>query len=103
MIESMIESVARVATEQPQRYLKPLVSHLGHKLSTRLLEDGSGEIVLHDGMCRLVAEDGVLVLTARAHDDSGLDHVCSVIGRHLERFGARDALRVAWQRPAQAS
>jgi hypothetical protein len=96
----MIESVGRAPTEQPQRYLKQLVSHLSHKLSTRLLEDGSGEIVLHDGSCRLVAQDGVLLLTARADDEGGLDHVCSVIGRHLERFGARDELRVSWDRPA---
>jgi uncharacterized protein len=99
----MIESVGRARTEQPQRYLKQLVSHLGHKLSTRLLEDGSGEIVLHDGMCRLVAGDGVLVLTARAEDEAGLSHVCDVVGRHLERFGTRDELRVSWDRSGQPS
>ena len=97
----MIESVARVDTQQPQRYLKQLVSHLAHKLSTRLLEDGSGEIVLDDGSCRLIPEDGVLLLTARADDEAGLTHVCSVMGRHLERFGARDDLRVSWDRSAQ--
>ena len=99
----MIESVGRAQTEQPERYLKQLVSHLGHKLSTRLLEDGSGEIVLDVGACRLVAQDRVLVLTARAEDESGLDRVRGVIGRHLERFGARDGLRVQWDRSAQMS
>jgi hypothetical protein len=97
----MIETIATVATDQPERYLKQLVNHLAHKLSTGFGDDGSGEIVLDVGSCRLVAQPGALVLTAQAADDEGLARVCDVVGRHLERFGSRDGLQVHWERPAQ--
>ena len=56
----MIETIATVTTDQPERYLKQLVNHLAHKLSTGFGDDGSGEIVLDVGSCRLVAQPGAL-------------------------------------------
>ena len=92
----MVESVARVVTDQPDRYIKQLVSHLGHKASTDLADDGTGVIVLDVGRCTLTGESGTLVLVASADDDAGLSRVRDVVGRHLERFGAREGLQVQW-------
>ena len=92
----MVTSTARVPAERPQRYIKQLVSHLAHRLSTRWLPPDAGTIEWPDGHCALRGEDGVLVLTATADDAEALAHVQDVIGRHLERFGARDGLRVHW-------
>ena len=38
----------------------------------------------------------MLVLEASADDAEGLAHIEDVVGRHLERFGARAAVRVHW-------
>ena len=43
-------------------------------------------------------EDNHLVLEAAAEDPDSLAHVEDVLGRHLERFGAKRELVVTWQR-----
>lgn len=96
----MAQSVARVPTAQPGRYIKQLVSHLAHRLATELLPDGQGLIRLDVGDCRLTPAPDALVLTATADDVDGLHRVQDVVGRHLERFGARDGLQVTWSTPA---
>jgi hypothetical protein len=93
----MFSARARVATERPERYVKQLVDHLSHRLSTRLGADGRGVIEVERGRCTLTTEAGVLVLAAVGEDEAALQHVQSVVGRHLERFGARTGLRVEWR------
>jgi hypothetical protein len=93
-------SSARVETEQPERYIKQIVSHLSHKLRTRLDEGGVGVVELDDGgACVLTPQQGLLVLQASAPDATALAHACDVVGRHLERFGGREGLRVTWTSP----
>ena len=86
---------ADVATDSPARYAKQLVSHLGRKVafdtdgpsSTARIADGTGTIVVGDG---------VLTLIASATDAETLARVQDVLGRHLERFGQRNELVVTW-------
>ena len=92
----MFAAQARIATERPERYVKQLVDHLSHRLSTRLGSDGHGVIEVEGGRCTLTTEADVLVLAAVADDEAALRHVQDVVGRHLERFGARAGLRVDW-------
>jgi uncharacterized protein len=93
----MVESVARVATEQPGRYIKQLVSHLGHKVTKELADDGTGRLSWESGgRVTLTADDGLLVIVATAADDEELVHIRGVVGRHLERFGTREGLHVNW-------
>jgi caffeoyl-CoA O-methyltransferase len=96
----MVESVAHVATPQPARYVKQLVSHLGHKLTTEVDEAGAGVITLDVGRCTLDPQPGVLVLVASATDQTALAQVQDVVGRHLVRFGDREGLTVTWSVPA---
>jgi hypothetical protein len=96
----MVESVARVVTDQPGRYIKQIVSHLAHRRSTRLADDGTGVIVFESGQCTLTAEPGALVVAASGADTEALRHVRDVLSRHLERFGGREGLRVTWSEPA---
>jgi caffeoyl-CoA O-methyltransferase len=95
----MVESVARVVTDQPARYIKQIVSHLGHKLTTELSDDGTGVVVFETGRCTMTAETGVLLLSASAVDAEALNRVRDVLARHLERFGGREGLRVEWSGP----
>jgi hypothetical protein len=98
----MVSAQARVAAERPERYVKQLVEHLSHRLTTRLGDDGQGIIEVDRGRCTLTPESGVLVLAAVADDEAALEHVQDVVARHLQRFGARAGLRVDWS-PAQAA
>ena len=93
----MLYARAEVATATPDRYIRQLVSHLSHKATTELRSDGTGVIAVHDGQCTLTGEDELLVLEATADNVQGLAHIQDVAGRHLERFGARAALRVEWR------
>jgi len=93
----MFYARAEVATPTPDRYIRQLVSHLSHKATTEQQSDETGVIAVHDGQCRLTGEGELLVLEATADSAQGLAHIQDVVGRHLERFGARAALRVEWR------
>jgi len=92
----MVKSVARVVTDQPGRYVKQLVSHLGHRLSADLADDGTAVVAFETGSCTLTPEPGELRLDASATDTEALARIRDVVGRHLERFGGREGLQVTW-------
>jgi uncharacterized protein len=92
----MPESVAHVATAKPAPYMKQLCRHFGHRVEVSF-DDEQGEIHLASGVCRLaVTSTEELTLTATADDAESLETLSHVIGGHLERFGSRDELVVAW-------
>jgi hypothetical protein len=92
----MPSSVARVATSKPSPYLKQLCRHFGHRNEVTF-DDEHGEIRLPSGVCRLeVTGADELTLTATATEPESLEALERVIGGHLERFGSRDELSVAW-------
>jgi hypothetical protein len=93
----MLYARAEVVTATPDRFIRQLVSHLSHKVTTELHSDQTALIAVHDGQCKLTSEGGLLVLEATADSAEGLAHIQDVVGRHLERFGARTALRVEWK------
>ena len=95
----MPRSTAVVVTDAPVRYAKQLLTHLGRKNTVEPVdgEPDSGRLVFVDGTGTVRPQDGRLVLDADADDADGLAHVEDVLARHLERFGARRELAVAWQ------
>lgn len=94
----MPRATAVVVTDNPDRYAKQLLSHVGRKNGTEPLDGvpAGGRIVFPDGVGTVRPEEGRLVLEADAPDADGLAHVTDVLGRHLERFGARLELVVTW-------
>jgi hypothetical protein len=50
------------------------------------------------GHAALTAGDEALTITAAAQTPADLARVEQVVGSHLERFGARDGLQVAFER-----
>jgi uncharacterized protein len=98
----VVTSTAVVQTDAAARYAKQLLSHLGRKAGVEPV-DGEPE----GGLLRLSAGTGVvrpradhLVLEATADDAEALALVEDILGRHLERFGARRELTVSWRRDA---
>jgi uncharacterized protein len=87
---------AVVSTASPERYAKQLASHLGRR-SEVLEEAGGTRLKLAGGECLLRPQAGSLELTASAPNADDLDRVMQVVGSHLERFGQRNELHVAWQ------
>ncbi|WP_194895483.1 DUF2218 domain-containing protein [Catenulispora pinisilvae] len=98
----MIESVANVPTERPERYLKQLLAHLGREVDAEQAEDGrSGALTFCSGNCTLTAQSGALYMKAQADDIERLAAVENVVARHLVRFGEKDELVVEWSAAAQ--
>jgi hypothetical protein len=92
----MLQSTARVATERPERYIKQLVSHLGHRLTTELTDEGIGVITMPGGGATLSPETGILVIDAHADDSETLERAKDVVARHLVRFASNEDLVVEW-------
>ena len=86
---------ADVATGAPERYAKQLVSHLGRRVEW-VIEGSVATATIAGGTGVVDVGDGVLVLRAEAADAEALERVQDVLGRHLERFGQRNELVVAW-------
>jgi uncharacterized protein len=96
----VLQSIAVVATEAPERYAKQLLAHLGRKDTVETIRDEGqgGALVFVYGTGTVRPEVGQLVLEAEAPDEDSLAHVEDVLARHLERFGARNELVVTWER-----
>ena len=90
------EQHARVATDEPARFMKQLCRHFGHKLAVEF-DDKHGSIVFAAGRCDLSAEAEALELVASSDSEEGAARVAEVIGSHLTRFGFKSGLTVAFE------
>jgi hypothetical protein len=93
-----LTSHADVRTDAPARYAKQLVSHLGRKAPFTEDATGTWTITVGDARGRIAVGDDVLSLHVEASDAETLDRLEHALGSHLERFGARAGLTVAWHR-----
>jgi len=96
----LLTSTAIVPTEAGARYAKQLLAHVGRKNTVEQLEgepDG-GRLIFPYGRGDVRPGQDHLLLTASAADVESLARVEDVLGRHLERFGARRELVVTWRR-----
>ncbi len=97
---AMLTSRAVVPTDAAARYAKQLLAHLGRKAGVEAVdgEPDAGRLTLSAGTGVVLPRADHLVLEAVAADVESLALVEDVLGRHLERFGARRELTVRWQR-----
>lgn len=92
-----VASRADVRTDQPARYAKQLVSHLGRKLDFNA-DGATSTAAVGAGTGRIVVGDGVLTLLATGPDEESVATVEHVLGSHLLRFATREDLTVDWTR-----
>lgn len=90
-------SIAEVPTDDPDRYAKQLVSHLGRKVEFTRHGDTS-TAVIGGATAEVVVGAGLLTLRASGVDEAFVSTVEHVLGSHLERFGQRNELTVTWVR-----
>jgi hypothetical protein len=90
----MMLSVAYIQTEKPQRVMKRLCKHWGHKLPVVLAEHESS-IELPMGMCRMYCSD---VLKVELQTDiAQMPKLQQVVADHLLRMANPEALVIEWQ------
>jgi len=92
-----MSSTSLVETAKPVPYMRQLCKHFGHKNEADYGER-SGRIRFPYGLCELQAEQDELRLSVSAANEEDRERLEHVIGSHLERFGSRDGLAVAWLR-----
>lgn len=93
----ILSSFASINTHRPERWAKQLVSHLGRRIPVESTPDGD-VLSIGNGQGFVSIKDGSLVLRAKAPDAESLSGVEDVLARHLERFAARETLKVTWIR-----
>ena len=94
---TILTSRADVVTEAPGRYAKQLIAHLGRKVESTT--DGpTATAAFGSATGQIIVGDGILTLLATGTDEAGVARVEHVLGSHLERFGQRNELTVAWTR-----
>jgi uncharacterized protein len=94
-VSTELRATAIVSTDRAERYAKQLGEHLGRKVPLTVTPEGR-LVRIAGGTCLLSPTADALVLQATAPDAESLARVQDVVGRHLERFGARDELQVTW-------
>src|SRR3982751_4560556 len=95
---AVLTSTADVPTEAAERYAKQLLAHLGRQNPVETV-DGlphAGLLVFAYGTGTVRPEAGRLLLEAAPPAAQPRARVQDVLGRHLERFGARRELVVRW-------
>jgi hypothetical protein len=79
--------------DKPERYIKQLVSHWGHKHATSYDEgDGMGMFPFSDTETAVMtARPGGIAITLVTGDHERNVHMRGVIERHIDRFAFREA------------
>ena len=87
-------STAMIQTDQPQRLMKRLCKHWGHKFAVEL--DGQqGTIELPMGICRMLCTD---ILRVELEGEAEQMPVFQqVVADHLQRMASAEDLVIEWQ------
>ena len=91
--------------EKPERYIKQLVSHWGHKYATSYDEgDGMGLFPFSDTESAVkTAREGGIGITLTTGSAERNEHMRGVIERHIDRFAFREApLSYEWKDPKES-
>jgi uncharacterized protein len=91
--ETAVTSQGFAKCEKPERYIKQLVSHWGHKYATSYDEGGAtGSFPFSDTETAVMAvqPEGIAITLVTGDHDRNV-HMRGVIERHIDRFAFREA------------
>jgi len=91
----MAVSTASIATQTPERLIKRLCKHWGHKFPVEL-QERSGTIELPLGRCSMQAGDGTLQVELEGEDEN-LPRLQDVVADHLQRMASEESLVIDWR------
>jgi len=87
--------------DSPERYVKQLVSHWGHKMPTSydaVAKAGTFPFSEHESAIVSATDDG-MAITLDTGDPSASERLRTVLERHLDRFAFRESpLDYEWRR-----
>lgn len=95
----MLVSTAEVATDNPQRLIRRLCKHWGHKFPVSF-DEQQGDIQLGLGHCLLTAMEGELHVRLQAAQDEQIQRLQTVVVDHLQRMAAAPLPEFVWIRQA---
>ena len=91
--------------DKPERYIKQLVSHWGHKYATTYDEgDGMGAFPFseHTNAVMTARPEGIAITLTTAGKEEN-EHMSGVIDRHIDSFAFREApLTYEWDDPKES-
>lgn len=92
----MLVSTAQIQTTDPQRLMKRLCKHWGHKFP---VEAGAQEstITLPLGICRMLCAD--ILRVELQSDEQQMPTLQQVVADHLQRMASSQELVIEWQQP----
>ncbi len=91
----MAVSIASIATQTPERLIKRLCKHWGHKFPVDLQEQ-SGTVELPTGRCSMRAGEGTLLVELEGEQEH-LPRLQEVVADHLQRMASEESLAIDWR------
>ena len=87
-------SIAAIQTQHPERLMKRLCKHWGHKFPVELGEQ-QASIELPMGICRMLCTD---ILQVELHSgEEQMPRFQQVVADHLQRMASSEDLVIEWQ------
>lgn len=90
----MLTSIATIQVQQPERLMKRLCKHWGHKFPVELGEQ-QGSIDLPLGICRMRCTD--ILWVELQSDAEQMLTLQQVVADHLRRMASSEELVINWQ------
>lgn len=94
-----VTGIGTSTTDRPARYAKQLTKHMSRRHGGEWNDElMTGWINFEVGKAQLACTESGIVITLTAQNPEDQARLEDVIGRHLEKFGAKDNLVLTWER-----
>lgn len=87
---------ATIATQNAAKLMRWTIGHFKPKVPAQY-DETNGRVEFQFGTCSMEATEDELIVTVRAEDASSLTSMKNIVGRHIEKFGIKENIQVAWE------
>lgn len=85
-----------IATENAPKIMRWTLGHFKPKVPAQY-DATHGSVEFPFGTCQMQATTSELIVTVQAKDAKSLTSVKDIVGRHLEKFGIKEHIKVEWE------